>query len=82
MKRVLEAEMEIKAKKDKTAINRFFKKYPEIDYWKETFENMANNGEDHFIDDTDSMGNKIEWSYSLWFERNDDYVYMAVIERA
>lgn len=83
MKRVLEAEMEIKAKKDETAINRFFKKYPEIDYWKETFEYMAENGEEHFIDDMFADGTKnTDWSYSLWFIRNDDSVYMAVIERA
>lgn len=82
MERIIEAEMEIKAKKDETAINRFFKKYSEIDYWKETFEYMVENGVEHFVNDLDNMGNKIDWSYSLWFIRSDDSVYMAVIERA
>ena len=82
MKRVIEAEMEIRAKSFKTALNKFFKKYPELDYWKEVFEYMFENNKDHEINDLDCNGNKIEWSYSLWLDVNYDSYYFCVIERA
>ena len=83
MKRVIEAEMNSKAKTPEKAINKFFKKYPELEYWKETFEYMANNNEDFFSDNTFANGEKNEdWAYALHFDFNEDYFYMCVIERA
>lgn len=38
MKRVIEVEMETRCKNVKTALNRLFKKYPALDYWREVFE--------------------------------------------
>lgn len=81
MERIVDVDMEIKTKRFETALNKFFKKYPELDYWKCVFEGMYENGEDHFIDNIDNFGNKIEWSYSLWLDVNEDSFYFAVIER-
>lgn len=87
MVRTIDVDMEIKATKFETALNKFFKKYPELDYWKETFEYLYESGEDHLVDNIDGMGNKIDWSYSLHFDVNcfgdKPYsFYFAIIERA
>lgn len=85
MKRVIEIEMETKCKKVETAIKRFFEKNPEVLYWKETFEYMAENNETFFSDyyfDTYNRVRNENWAYALHLERNDDYFYMCVIERA
>lgn len=82
MKRVIEIEKEYKAT-PKKAIEKFFKKFPEINYWKETFEWMLESGTEHFTDDMMADGTKNnEWCYSLWLDQNDDYTYICVIERA
>lgn len=83
MKRVIEVEMTTKTKKVATAINKFFKKYPELDYWKEVFEYMAENNKDFECDNlfADGTDNK-DWTYALHLDINEDNVYMCVIERA
>lgn len=82
MKRTIEIEMETKAKKYSTAVNRFFKKYPHIDYWRELVENMFETGVSH-CDDTKLANGQYNdlWSYSIWAECNDDFYYIAIIER-
>lgn len=83
MKRVIEAEMETTCNKFTTALNRFLKKYPELEYWKETFEYMSENGENFFCDNYFASGeyNK-DWAYALHLNINGDCYYMCVIERA
>lgn len=82
MKRIVNIDKEYKAS-PKKAIEKFFKRLPELVEWKETFEWMADSGETHFIDDQFADGtHNDEWCYSLWLEQNEEYTYIAVIERA
>lgn len=84
MTRTVNVDMEIKAKKATTAINKFFNKYPHLDYWSELVENMFAEGTEH-VDDTimaDGSYNN-EWSYSIWTECSDEnYYYIAIVERS
>lgn len=83
MERIINVDMEIKCKKVKTAFDRFFKKYPTLNYWRETFEWMADNNSD-FESDTvmnDGTRNK-DWYWALHLDIEENYIYMAVIERA
>ena len=83
MKRIIEAELETRAKKATTAINRFFKKYPELDYWKEHIEYMAENGDSFSCDNMMANGEKNnDWCYAIHFDANDDWYYICIIERA
>ena len=43
MERIINVDMEINTKNINTALNRFFKKYSSLIYWKETFEYMYEN---------------------------------------
>lgn len=76
-------DMDIACKKFETALNRFFKKHPELDYWKETFEWMFEEGVDFFSDNLYADGTKnYDWSYALHLDVFDSgHYYMAVIER-
>lgn len=81
MKRTIEVEAEYKLTAKK-AIAKFFKKYPELDYWKELLEYMAENNEEHYCDDKYADGTKnTEWTYSIWLDQNGEYTYIAIIER-
>lgn len=83
MKRVIDIDMEIKANTTEKAFNRFFKKHPSLEYWRETFEYMAENGQVFFCDNLFGNGERNKnWSYALHLNINDGYIYMAVIERA
>ena len=91
MKRIIEAEFETTAKKAITAINRFFKRFPELDYWKETFEYMLENGihteSNEWFDRANHIRNN-DWTYAIHLDINDRVnsndldVYICVIERA
>ena len=83
MKRILDVDMEIRCKKLKTALDRFFKKYPQLENdWRETFEWMAENNKDFFCDDTMADGTKNNnWCYALHLDIEEDYFYIAVILR-
>lgn len=82
MARVIEVEKEYKATPEK-AIAKFFKKFTQLEYWKDTFEYMAENGESFFCDNlfADGTENK-DWAYALHLDRNGDYTYICIIERA
>ena len=83
MKRVIDIDAEVKAATPKKAFDKFFKKHPSLDYWRETFEYMAENGQDFFCDNILGNGERNEnWRYALHLDINDGYIYMAVIERA
>ena len=83
MKRIIEAEMEIRVNNFEIALNRFFKKFPEIDYWREEFEDMYENDKDFECDNMLANGEKNnDWSYALHLDCNEDSYYMCVIERA
>lgn len=82
MKRVIEIEKEYKLPAA-TAIKRFFKTYPDMEYWKETFEWMLETNADHFDDTLMADGTKNrEWCYSLHLDQNEDCTYVCIIERA
>lgn len=83
MKRIVDVDMKINCKKLTTALNRFFKKYPELNYWREEFEWMAENNEDFESNNIFNDGSKnYEWTYALHLDMEDSYFYIAVIERA
>ena len=91
MKRTVEVEMTIRTNKVEKAINKFFSKHPELEYWKETFEYMAENNESFFSDyyfDTANRVRNENWAYALHLDINENInsknitVYMCVIERA
>ena len=83
MKRVIEVEFETRCKSAKTAIERFFKKFPNLEYWKETFEYMSENNIDFFCDNKLADGTKNEeWTYALHFDSSEDFHYLCIIERA
>ena len=82
MKRIVDVDMEIACKNFSTALNRFFKKYPELDYWRDSFKYMLENNEYHFSDEimADGTYNK-NWSYALNLDVEVNYFYIGVIER-
>ncbi len=89
MKRVVEVEFETTVAKIETAFNRFFKKYPELEYWRESFEWLAENNKDFECNNLMADGTKNnEWTYALHLDINEHIksnkidVYMCVIERA
>lgn len=82
MKRTVDIDKEYRCNAEK-AIEKFFKAHPEIVYWKETLEWMNTDNINHFIDDTWANGTKNEnWTYSIWLDKDENYTYIAVIERA
>jgi hypothetical protein len=83
MKKIVDVDMEINCKKASTAIKNFFKKYPNLDYWKEELEYMAENNIDFMCDNELADGTKNEnWTWALHFDIEENYCYIAIIERA
>lgn len=76
MKIVIDNDMVCRCKKLTTALDRFFKKYPNLTYWKETFESMAENHQDFLKDGNDDL-----WGWALHLDIDENYYYIAVIER-
>jgi len=84
MKRITDVDMEVRVVKFETALNKFFKKYPElINNWKEVFEWMHESNTDFYCDNKmgDGTENK-EWGYALYLDEEENYYYFAVIEKA
>lgn len=89
MKRTVDVEMTVRTNNVEKAINKFFSKHPELEYWKETFIYMAENNEDFFSDTKLANGERnIDWAYALHLDINENVskkdltVYMCIIERA
>lgn len=83
MKRIIEAELETNCKSAGTAINRFMAKHPELDYWREELQWMADNGKDYEDDRRMADGStNNDWAFALHFDFDGDRAYIAVIERA
>lgn len=84
MTRIIDVDMECRCKKVSTALNRFFKKYPELENdWRETFEYMALSNDDFMSDEKLADGTRNdEWCWALHLDIDTDYVYIAIIERA
>lgn len=83
MKRIIDVDMECRCKKLSTALDRFFRKYPDLKGWRETFEWMADNNKDFECDNLFADGTKNEnWGFALHLDIEENYFYMAVIERA
>ena len=83
MKRVIDVDLEVRYKKAETALNRFFKKFPDLNYWREQFEYMLENNVEFESDETlnDGTYNK-DWSWAVHCQNVEDWFYFAVIERA
>lgn len=76
------AEMDITCKHFVTAMNRFFKKHPELDYWREQFEWMHENGIDFSSDNRMADGTKNpHWRWALHLDEFDTHYYICVLER-
>ena len=83
MKINIDVDMVCRCKKISTALDRFFKKYPNLAYWREQLEYMAENNKDFDSDITLADGTKNDfWSWALHLDIEDKYFYIAVIERA
>ena len=83
MKRVLEYDKEYRTNNVKNAINRFFNTHSDVDYWKEQFFYMYENGQSFCCDNLMANGDKNDdWCYALHLDVDEKFVYMAVIERA
>lgn len=89
MTRIIEVEFETSAVKVETALNRFFVKYPELKYWRETFEWMEENNKDFECNNLFGDGTRnTEWTYALHLDINEHIMdnskdfYICVIERA
>lgn len=66
----------------KQAIKKFFKKFTQYaDAWQELFENMDAYNIEHEVDNMDNYGNRINWSYSAWLVKDEQYTYIALIVR-
>ena len=82
MKRIVDVDMTIRCKKFSTALNRFFKKYPELYYWREVLEYMAEHHEDFESNNIFNDGTKNnDWTFAIHLDMEDSYYYIAVIER-
>lgn len=82
MERIINVDFETNCKKIYTALNRFFNKFPELNYWEETFIWMFENGKRFFSDGVLEDGLlSNDWAYALHLIEDEDYFYIAVIER-
>lgn len=84
MTRKINVDKEYRKYHGKKAIERFFRYYAALDIseWRETIEWMCEAGVTHFIDDRFADGTRNnDWTYSLWFEEDDEYTYIAIITR-
>ena len=85
MTRTIEAEMTVRTNSVQKAIDKFFCKHPELNYWKELFEYMAENNVDHESDEWFDKANRVrntEWTWSLHLDIEDGCIDLCVIERA
>ena len=83
MKIIIDVDMVCRCKKLSTALDRFFRKYPDLNAWRESFEWMAENNKDFECDNLFADGTKNKnWRFALHLDIEEDYYYIAVIERA
>ena len=83
MKIIIDVDMVCRCKKISTALDRFFKKYPNLTYWREQLEYMAENNKYFDSDITLADGTKnVSWCWALHLDIEENYFYIAVIERA
>ena len=81
MDRTIEVEATYKCTADK-AIEKFFNKNPNLSYWKEEFEYMADNNIDFECNNVLANGIKNQnWTYALHLDQNEYTTYICVIER-
>lgn len=83
MKRVVNVESEYQKPAEK-AIEMFFRKFPDLDYWRETLEYMNEHNEEFFCDNRFADGSiNHEWAYALHLDKfSEKHTYIAIIERA
>ena len=82
MKRTVDVDMTYRGKDLKKALDKFFKKYPSLNYWREQLEYMEENNQDFDSDSTLADGTKNNfWSWALHLDIEENYIYIAIIER-
>ncbi len=84
MVRTVDVDMDVTCKRFETALNRFFKKYQNLEEeWRETFEWMYESGVDFLCDNLYADGTKNkDWCYALHLDAFDSgHFYLAVIQR-
>ena len=87
MKRIIDIEKSYIAKNLNEALNKFFKKYPHVEYWRENFEYMEANeidfdSDNKFADGSDNPDWR--WALRLYVDKycEDKNIYdITVIER-
>lgn len=83
MKRITNIDFETNCKKFETALERFMKKYPGHEEWKETFAWMFETKTDFFCDNIMGDGSRNDnWCYALHLDILENGFYMALVERA
>jgi hypothetical protein len=79
MERVVNVDMTINTAKAETALNKFFKKYADLAYWREQLEYMLDNGIES--ESNIDIGTS-EWTWAVHAQQDDHWFYFAIIERA
>lgn len=81
MNRTIEVETTYKCTADK-AIEKFFKKNPDLIYWEDEFVYMLENNIEFESDNVLGSGGKnLNWTYALHLDQNEDTTYICIIER-
>lgn len=76
--RTINVDMQTRCKNAETAIRRFAKKYPELEYWFELLQWMFETGH---TNETDFNSDATDNLFSIWAEKlDDDLYYIAVVE--
>ena len=81
MTKTVEAWKEYRRFHGQKAIDKFFEAYPDMIYWKETFEYMNENKKSFDCDNKWSDVTDMDWTYALHFDDDSEYTYICIIER-
>lgn len=90
MQRVIEAEKEYVSKDLNGALNKFFRAFPGLEYWREMLEYMEEHGQNFDSDEkmADGTYNK-DWCWAVHLDINEcverkgkNMYYICIIERA
>ena len=82
MTRTIDVDMSVATNSPAKAFDRFFKKYPDLEYWRGELEYMAEVGCDFECDNLWADGTRKPWSWALHLDIEEGHIYIAVVERA
>lgn len=80
MKRTIEVEATYKCV-TKKAVEKFFKKNPDLIYWEDEFVYMLENNIEFESDNVLGSEQNLNWRYALHLDQNEDTTYICIIER-